>query len=262
MDVLFLGTGAADWPRQETRLGDERGLQRRCSSVLVDGSILIDPGPDVPEALETFGVDPRGISAVLISHSHGDHFRPDTLSYLARFGRVDVYGDGGYPNKLPQEPNLRFHALERCRPQELPFGRLTAVLSSHVVEDTEESCLHYILEKDGRTLFYGLDGAWFGAGTWYEMEKHRYDCVILDATFGDDASVFHIKSRHIWFYHNSASMLRTIRGAFLDKRMADDGTVFVADHLARAYYPDTETARSVFEPLGFTAAYDGLRLKI
>ena len=57
MEILFLGTGAADWPAETGSQGDERGLDRRRTSVLVDGEILIDPGPDVPEALQTFGAD-------------------------------------------------------------------------------------------------------------------------------------------------------------------------------------------------------------
>ena len=262
MEILFLGTGAADWPRDTAHLADEKAVNRRCTSVLIDGCILIDPNPDVPEALAAYDADPEKIRWVLISHSHGDHYSAETLKVLAATHAIDVYGDGGYPEKLPAHPNVRFHAMERRRPTELPFGTLTAVLSTHDVEDTEEFCLHFILERDGKTVFYGPDGAWFGGGTWYELEKHRFDCAILDATFGDDPSKFRFNSSHIWFYHNSASMLRTIRAAFFDKKMADEKTVFIADHLARGYYPDIEAARAVFEPMGYLAAYDGLRLTV
>ena len=257
MKILFLGTGAADWPRETAQLGDARGLDRRCTSVLIDDEILLDPNPDVPGALEAFGADPGRIRYVLISHSHGDHYSRKTLAWLADMHPIDVYGDGGYLWKLPQHANLTFHPLERRKPVEVPFGKLTAVLSTHDVEDTEEFCLHYILERDGKTVFYGCDGAWFSGGTWYEMELHYFDCAILDATFGDDAFKYRIPSRHIWFYHNSTSMLKTIRDAFFDKKIADEKTLFVADHLARAYYPDIETANAVFEPMDYTAAYDG-----
>ena len=265
MKILFLGTGAADWPRETARLGDARGLDRRCTSVLIDDEILLDPNPDVPGALEAFGADPGRIRYVLISHSHGDHFSKKTLSWLADMHPIDVYGDGGYLWKLPQHENLTFHPLERRKPVEVPFGRLTAVLSTHDVEDTEEFCLHYILERDGKTVFYGCDGAWFGGGTWYEMEKHRFDCVILDATFGDDASKFlkfQPQSRHIWFYHNSLSMLKTIRDAFFDKKMADDHTLFVAYHLSQYYYADIRDAHAAFDPIGYVTPYDGMVIRL
>ena len=52
MKITFLGTGAADWKREIH--GDMEGF-RRNSSVLIDSSLLIDPGPDVPDALDVFG---------------------------------------------------------------------------------------------------------------------------------------------------------------------------------------------------------------
>lgn len=262
MEILFLGTGAADWPKEAGALADERAVFRRRTSILIDGCILIDPNPDVPEALAAYGANPDNIRWVLISHSHDDHFSADTLRFLADTHPIDVFGDGGYPDKLPVHEGITFHAMERRRPVELPFGTLTAVLSTHVVEDTDEFCLHYIIEREGKTLFYGPDGAWFGGGTWYEMEKHRFDCVILDATFGDDLTKTGFRSRRIWFYHNSASMIKTIREAFLDRKIADAQTLFIADHVSRSFYPDIETARAVFEPMGYLAAYDGLRLTL
>ncbi|MEA4822607.1 MAG: MBL fold metallo-hydrolase [Clostridiaceae bacterium] len=260
MEVLFLGTGAADWPHETAALGDSTATNRRCTSVLIDNTLLIDPGPDVPEALAAFHVDPTQITTVLISHSHGDHYAASTLEFLSSVHPIDVYGDGGYPQKLPNNTNLRFHPLTLRHLTDTPAAQIIPVLSTHVVEDTEENCLHYIIIRDGQTVFYGPDGAWFGGGTWYELEKHHFDCMILDATFGDDATKFRIPSRHIWFYHNSTSMIAAIRDACFDKKIADDRTRFVANHLARGFYPDIETAKAVFEPIGFIASYDGMRL--
>ena len=55
MQLLFLGTGAADWPRDLT---ENKGEYRRWSSALVDDALLIDPGPHAMEAMKTFGKDP------------------------------------------------------------------------------------------------------------------------------------------------------------------------------------------------------------
>lgn len=52
MDFLFLGTGAADWPRETACYGDAAGTNRRCTSVLVNGDLLIDSNPDVPEGMK------------------------------------------------------------------------------------------------------------------------------------------------------------------------------------------------------------------
>ncbi len=263
MELLFLGTGAADWPQETAHLGDERGLDRRRTSVLVDGEILIDPGPNVPEALRTFGADPEKITSVIISHSHGDHYSADTLKMLADLHPIDVYGDGGYLWKLPESPNLTFHSMEQRTPAETAFGTLTAFQASHVVEDTDETCLHYVLQHGGRTILYGCDGAWFDCKVWCAFGKYHYDCIILDATFGDDTSKYRIPSPGILFFHNSLSMVRHITDSFrVRSKSVDENTVFVADHLARHYYPDIETAHAAFEPKGVTAAYDGLKLSL
>jgi len=42
MKITFLGTGAADWPLQREEKMKEF---RRLSSALIDGVLLIDPGP-------------------------------------------------------------------------------------------------------------------------------------------------------------------------------------------------------------------------
>jgi hypothetical protein len=55
MKLLFLGTGAADWPMKKTTAMTEF---RRLSAALVDDILLIDPGPQVFDALASFGRDP------------------------------------------------------------------------------------------------------------------------------------------------------------------------------------------------------------
>jgi len=54
IEVLFLGTGAADWPAQYCPLIDDAGVGtvRGHSSVIVDGQILIDCGATVPKAID------------------------------------------------------------------------------------------------------------------------------------------------------------------------------------------------------------------
>ena len=47
MRLTFLGTGAADWKPVPPDCAEPR----RFSSAIIDGKLLIDPGPDVPEAL-------------------------------------------------------------------------------------------------------------------------------------------------------------------------------------------------------------------
>ena len=262
MKLLFLGTGAADWDPAQAHLGDEKALQRRTTSVLVNGDLLIDPNPAVPEAMASFGADRHSVRNVLISHSHGDHYSPDTLLWLAEDHPVTVYGDGGYPQKLPRHPNLTFVAVKLGQSFEAGGYEVTAIPSTHTVEESSEQALHYLLSRDGRHLFYGCDGAWMLPTAFEMLSTRRYDCMILDATFGADAQLYRIPGGKIFFYHNNTTMLQMLRAAFLNAGCADDRTVFVADHLARAYFPDGERAKMAFQPLGFVPAYDGMTLML
>jgi len=262
MKLFFLGTGAAGWSHENARFADFRGLNRRTTSLLVDDCILIDPNGDVPEAFSTYGLDPAQITTVLISHSHDDHFNPETLLWLASFHKIDVYGNDGYISKIPTSPNIVFHALPLYSTLDLPFGRLTSVLSTHMVENSREFCLHYILERNGKTLFYGNDGGWFGAATWSEIRRHHYDAVILEATFGDDPMKLPFKSYGVRFFHNTPAMLEVILAAFRDRQIADDHTAIVADHLSPFYYPNIEECHKVFDPMGMIPAFDGMILNV
>ena len=87
MELLFLGTGAADW---DIRKADASPDFRRFSSLLADGRLLIDPGPCVYEFEKTFGYDGlyRNVTDVILTHPHGDHFSRETLDKLESSGAV------------------------------------------------------------------------------------------------------------------------------------------------------------------------------
>ena len=80
---MFLGTGAADWVLKND-LGNPEF--RRNSSALIDGELLIDPGPCVCNALNRFGIDADKIKYVIWTHTHSDHYCEDTVEYLKSHG--------------------------------------------------------------------------------------------------------------------------------------------------------------------------------
>ncbi|HSK33251.1 MAG TPA: cobalamin biosynthesis protein CobU, partial [Propionicimonas sp.] len=66
MEVLLLGTGAADGiPNPFCRCATctdhrERRELRTPTSVLIDGRLLVDPGPEAPRQVSRFGRDLTG----------------------------------------------------------------------------------------------------------------------------------------------------------------------------------------------------------
>lgn len=81
MRVHVLGTGSADgWPNPfctcpRCAWARSTGQLRGRSSALVDGRLLLDPGPDIGRC----GVDLSGVRGVLITHAHPDHLDPAFL---------------------------------------------------------------------------------------------------------------------------------------------------------------------------------------
>ena len=74
--ILFLGTGAGDWPKtvppEEQEYTGNRDY-RRFSAALVNDNILIDFGPTLSSSLVAFQVDAQAFTDVLLTHSHWDH---------------------------------------------------------------------------------------------------------------------------------------------------------------------------------------------
>lgn len=69
-----MAPGAADWNIQNRVEGEEF---RRFSSVLVDGELLIDPGPHIFDYAEKSGQPDlfAHVKDIIVTHSHGDHSR-------------------------------------------------------------------------------------------------------------------------------------------------------------------------------------------
>ena len=133
--------------------------------------------------------------------------------------------------------------------------KITPVLANHDVVLTEKRrAVHYIIETpEGKTVFYGLDGAWLLRPTWQEMKKHRFDLMVFDCTVGDSDD---------WrlFEHNTIPMLRKITDEILRLKMLKEGGKLVASHLARTLHLDHEATAEILKELSMLTAYDGLRL--
>lgn len=133
MKITFLGTGAADWNFQKHK--NIEGF-RRNSSLLIDDCLLIDPGPDVPSALQAFDKNPDGIKYTINTHKHSDHYNESTVDRLAA---------------------SHFYPLPAGDMITLGKYSVTALPANH---STCDNAVHFIISDGDKRLFYGLDGAW------------------------------------------------------------------------------------------------------
>jgi len=263
MKLLFLGTGAPDWQKA-------RGFVRHNTSLLVNDDLLIDPGPDVPAQMAAFGAELSRVKYILVSHTHNDHYVPETV---ALFPRAAVYGSVDLQS-LPVCPE-NFRLASPGSPLLVGSYAVLPVTANHY---GVHAALHFaIRDAAGKSLFYGHDGVWYTSDTFAYLcrtcrQDGAFSCMLFDATvngWGSDGRTSFFDrfeqdevSKLELTGHNNAAMAIALRDVCRDAGVADANTVCVCNHLAWHGYPDMETARRVFEPKGFTVPYDGFVLEV
>ena len=89
MKILFIGTGAADWVLKERKEGE---FFRRLTAVKINDDLMIDCSPDTADFAESCAKGLEGVKNIIITHTHSDHYSPDTVRAL--FGnKVRVWAE-------------------------------------------------------------------------------------------------------------------------------------------------------------------------
>lgn len=227
MNILFLGTGAADWNAEMCDMA--KGEYRRYSSLLLDKTLLIDPGLCVPNALKAFGVSPSEIKYIINTHTHSDHYSQKTVDILKaegaqfiKFGAADKKRVGGY--------------------------MVRAFSANH---GTCEDAVHFIISDGLHSLFYGLDGAWLTFDEIKAIKESHIDIAVLDGTIGDVSGDYRI------FEHNNLKMVEEMK-ASLEKYIDR----FIISHMAQSLHSNHATLVKRMEKSGIEVAFDGLEINI
>ena len=261
VELLFLGTGAADWSRKyppaEQQL--EKGEVRGMSSMLVNGHILIDCGPTVLDAMNRYKVNPAGITDILLTHSHEDHFHQEALLAIADAREAELG-----PLRFWAHPEVLKHVAKSDRIEKCPvvigktfemhgFG-ITGLESNHIVESSKEKCLIYLLEGATQNLLYATDGGWLLTSTWLHLQSKKLDAIIWDTTIGEKKGDYRI------FGHNDLTMIRHMNQTLKSREILKPDAKIVLTHMARTLHPSHKQLEKKLLPEGFITAYDGMYL--
>ena len=253
---LFLGTGAADW-KLEHKLS--RPDFRRFCAALINEDLLLDCGPHIFDFAESCGRDTlyQGVTDVLITHGHSDHFNADSVRKLAEKQKIRLYCDRCTRDKVGAHENITFVSLSPFKRRRVGRYLVTPLSANHdeVITRTKKA-YHYIIQTPaGRKIFYGLDGAWFLRPSWKEMLRHQFDLMVLDCTVGDSDD---------WrlFEHNTIPMLRKMTAEIKEKGLIREDGYLVASHMARTLHGTHDETAKVLHEMGMLAAYDGMKIEI
>jgi phosphoribosyl 1,2-cyclic phosphate phosphodiesterase len=281
MHAQFLGTAASEgYPdpfcgcvncRRAQDLGGPN-LRKR-SSLLIDGELLIDLGPDVLAAAQMHNISLTPVRYCLQTHEHDDHLHP--ALFFARSPYCGVhdapllhfYGTQGALNVATQELkdretlgldkacarlNLAIHPVEPFQTFAVGPYLVTAVLAAH---DPRLTPLLYIIERDGRSLFYATDTGPLPHETWvtFRAWAGQFDVVIMDHTFGYGApSPQHLNGEQF------LGVMAQLRDAGL---LADAPRIY-ATHIAHHSNPAHAELVAHAAQHGYLVAHDGLTIAI
>ena len=101
--LLFLGTGAADW-----NINDKGDFFRRNSAALLNGELMLDCGSHIFDFAESTG-NPAlydTVTDIIITHDHYDHFCRESVIRIADRQKIRVGCCGHIKNIIGNHHNI------------------------------------------------------------------------------------------------------------------------------------------------------------
>ena len=256
LDVVFLGTCACDFSKRlETDLKDVFDKDvRRSSSILIDREILVDCGPHTLDSLRIAGISLDSISFVVITHLHDDHFNIDNILAIAKSKntplKLYVREDADIDISCDVE-------IVRMKPfAQYCLNNGITVTGMDANHDASAYPQHLLLKKNGKSIFYGCDGAWLLNTTYYALQNAKLDMMVLDCTTGDYEGDYRMGE------HNSIPMLRVMLPSLRTFGVIDENTKVYFSHLAPSLHASHSETEKIANKMGAHVAYDGLQIQI
>ncbi len=261
------------------------------SCAVLDDDVMIDMGGTCFSAAQTFGVDLVHRDKLFVTHDHLDHFFPQHLVWRSepyhtgqgaplgavtdveawrnamgpRFSPVPFLHIYGHPSiRKAMEANPRLDISTMAEKQRMDFTplapgqtveqgnlRVTAVLSEH---GTPGTVFNYVFQRNGKTLLYALDCGGYGEESLSLLRGFRYDCVVMEGTFGDHGVDFN-------FHMNKRKNLRMLDFFTRNGLWTGKPNLWLS-HMAPHWTPPYDEYAPEMAKYGVGVAYDGMILEI
>ncbi len=275
MKLKYLGTAAAEGVPavfcecencKKSRAAGGRNIRTRSQAIL-DNTLLIDFPADTYLHYLQHNFPLNKIKNCLITHSHEDHLYVDDIkmrkkgfSHLADDAPLTFYSDrSGYEMLSAVTENLpngeaKAVLIKLFAPFEVESYTVTALRAAHA---EKSSPVVYIIEKDGKTIFYSNDTSEYPEESMEYLRAYGkpMDLISLDCT--EAAShVTYVGHMDLW-------RCAALREKLKEMGVADDHTVFVLNHFS---HNGTDVLYDDFKEIaakeGFIVSYDGLEITI
>jgi len=261
------------------------------SCAVLDDDILIDMNATCFSVAQALGTDLIHRDKLFVTHDHKDHFYPQHLVWRSqpfhsqhgapdrpvedirawndvmgpRFSPVPflhIYGHPTILEAIAANSRLDIHTMA-----EKQLMDLTALIPGQVVETDDlrvtvlrsnhskpGTVFNYIFERGGKTLLYALDCGGYDEEMLALIRQTRYDCVVLEGTFGKHQTDFD-------FHMNQRGNLRML-AYFTDHNLWTGKPNLWLSHMAPHWTPPHDQYEQEMAAFGIGVAYDGLTLNI
>lgn len=270
MKIHMLGTAAAEgYPALFCRcahcarareLGG-RNIRTR-SSAIIDDVLKIDFPPDTLYHVHRDGIDLGAVTDLIVTHTHLDHLHPKDLemrSPIYAHDTVDPLKIYGHDSTIrlckdavrSAGDRIAFHLIAPFQTFQAGAATITALPANH---DPSETCLLFIIERGGNTLFYCHDTGLLPDSVWewleqFQKQSKTLDGVIIDSTNGN----FPFTGSHL----NIEAVIATKNRMLENGSLKADGLV-IATHFSHNIGLTHEDLEAIYAPEEITTAYDGM----
>ncbi len=272
MKLQYLGTAAAEGIpalfceceicKRAKKAGGKEIRTR--SQALIDDKILIDFPADTYMHFLKYDIPLATVKTCLITHSHLDHLYPQELEMRKRgFSHInnqtpltffaDVAGyDSIYHVKVTKniaDDEIAVRKIKVFEPFTVEGYQITALRAAH---DPASSPVVYLIEKDGKSIFYSNDTSEYPDESMAYLKKltRPIDLISLDCTEAcNDAT---------YIGHLTLNRCIKLKENLLDVGAADKNTVFVLNHFSHnGRHVIYEEFTKIAAKYGFDVSYDG-----
>ena len=282
MKVLYMGTAAeeripgmfcnCELCQKSLKLGGKNIRTR--AQALIDDTLLIDFGADTYDHFLKAGRTLWDIQNVLLTHSHPDHLTLEVFSSrnhwasaeTCKYPTIKVYTSAGVIEKIWRVVEARglekeliekfweFIPMNYYESFKIDDFTITPFPANHA---KGEQAYIFLIEKDGKTMFYGNDTGTFTTEVeeWLAANGKYIDLLSLDCTKGDIETPY--------YGHMSMSQGREIADRFFAKGVIDKNTKLYYTHFAHGCkMTHDELEQTAKEKYGFKITYDGFCLEV
>ncbi|OBJ73096.1 MBL fold metallo-hydrolase [Mycobacterium sp. 1274756.6] len=245
MKIQLLGTGSADgWPnpfcacascRNAAAAGEIRGQ----TAALIDDTLLIDCGPEVPRAAVRQGASLTGVRQILLTHAHFDHVGPGALlmrHWTRTTAPLEVLGpESALAQCRPwvEDSNpISFCVLKPGDDVDLGSYHVRPLQANHAAEFGGEALLYDVTAPAGGRLLWATDTGPLPGETMRELAGAAFDAVFLEETFGTF-------TEHGSAHHDLPTFAETVTGLRACGAIVEH-TEVVAIHLGHHNPPDLD----------------------